>query len=319
VEPPPQTTPTTEQPLWRWLSRAFVILGFLWIGWLLAQEGRSLSLHLIHLEWRWLIVSLLVGSMAVLPNALIFHLLLVEQPGFSFSLAYVVRLMFVGQLVRHLPGRFWGVAYQIQVTRQRLSPLITLKVNIDFTLIFLAFNTLFPVTIILKHQLGLFFALVFFILGSYLLALGLRLNWARTAVALCQRWLPQRLSHSFGHYLTVPVGVYSWRTIGCIWLLLVLGWLCYLLAWQTFTRIFPLFGDVNMLLLCATYSIAWVVGFLSMVTPAGLGVREAAFVFIAAPLTTPANIALLALFVRVWLLVIDLLLFLLVLPFGQDR
>ena len=50
-----------------------------------------------------------------------------------------------------------------------------------------------------------------------------------------------------------------------------------------------------------------------MITPAGLGIREFVFVFLAESLASPGNMAFLAVFARVWMMVIDLLLFLSVL------
>lgn len=301
----------------RWLSWFFVLAGFFWIGWLIFREGGRLWEHLIAASWQWLSVSLILGTISMLPSAAIFFLLLQEQPNLHLSLRYVTRLMYIGQVIRHLPGRFWGVVYQVNTSRERIPPLTTIKVNVDFTLIFLAFNTIFPTSIVLFYTINHLIAVIFFLVGSLLLGLGLRLDWARQGVAMAQKWLPRRFSNTLANYLSVQNGAYSWRSIGQIWLLLVLSWGCYLFAWQTLAKLFPLLADENMILLCATYSIAWVVGFLSMVTPAGLGVREAVFVFLATTLTTPADMALLSLFVRVWLLVIDFLLFVFVLPLKE--
>ena len=94
---------------------------------------------------------------------------------------------------------------------------------------------------------------------------------------------------------------------------MISSWAVYLVAWQSLGRAFPNSAGNDMMLLCATYSIAWVVGFVSVFTPSGMGVREAVFLFLT-PADSLASLAFLAVIVRFWLLAIDILLSLLFLP-----
>jgi glycosyltransferase 2 family protein len=302
----------------RVLSWSLISAGFLWVAWLIIHDGTKLWSYISELSWQWLIISLGLGSISIMPNALIFYILLKEQPGITLSMRYAARLLFVGQMVRHLPGRFWGVAYQVNSARKRIPSLTLVKINVDFTLIFLAFNTLFPLVIIVFYQANLTFSLLLFVAGSSFLVLCLRFDWTRFFLMLIGSFLPKRFADSVQNYLSAEKKKYPWRSLITIMLLLMVGWLCYLLAWKSFNGIFPFFENDNMIVLCAIYSLAWAVGFLSMVTPAGLGVREATFVFLAGSVATQSTMALLALFARVWLLVIDMILFFIVLPIKGD-
>jgi uncharacterized membrane protein YbhN (UPF0104 family) len=68
--------------------------------------------------------------------------------------------------------------------------------------------------------------------------------------------------------------------------------------------------DVNIWLLCASYSLAWVIGYLAMITPGGLGVREAGFFALASPLMGLPELTFLAVFVRLWQILVESLMFL---------
>ena len=73
---------------------------------------------------------------------------------------------------------------------------------------------------------------------------------------------------------------------------------------------FDVLGDVNVWLLCASYMLAWVVGYLAMITPGGLGVREAGFFALASPLMSLPELTFLAVFIRLWQILVESLMFL---------
>ena len=103
---------------------------------------------------------------------------------------------------------------------------------------------------------------------------------------------------------TVP-----WPIVIRVVLGIVLSWACYLAIWWSFRLIFPVLEGINIWLLCASYAAAWFVGYISMITPAGLGVREASFFALAGTLTTLPNLAFLAVFVRIWQILTELCVF----------
>lgn len=288
----------------RWLSRLLVVAGFAWIVLLLRGEWPSLAGQLTRQSGAWLGVSLLVGSVAVLHDAFIFYALFDRHSRQKVGFLYVARLLFVGQLIRHVPGRFWGVVYQMNEARMHLPPLVVLSINLDFMFVSLAHSLLIPAAMFVLYAGKPWLALFLIILGLGGVGLALRFNWINAFLAS----LPARVSRAAGH-----VGEsrdHSWADIFLVILLVLSHWIFYLLAWQLLPRIMPQLEGATMTLLCVAYSLAWAVGFVSMITPAGLGVREAAFVLFSAVLATPANLALLAVFVRVWLLFVDMILFL---------
>jgi hypothetical protein len=60
-----------------------------------------------------------------------------------------------------------------------------------------------------------------------------------------------------------------------------------------------------LLALAASYVLAWAAGIAAIVTPGGLGVREAVFVLLSPPGVAREAVALLAVFMRAWFLFAD--------------
>ena len=91
-----------------------------------------------------------------------------------------------------------------------------------------------------------------------------------------------------------------------ILLVYLLFWLLYLISWVMIGKVFPAI-QLNFILIASTYTISWIVGFLSVFTPSGLGIREASFVYISSVMGA-GHLAFLAVFIRIWLTMIDVIL-----------
>jgi uncharacterized membrane protein YbhN (UPF0104 family) len=103
----------------------------------------------------------------------------------------------------------------------------------------------------------------------------------------------------------------AWSVVCKIMLLFIGVCILYVSAWHAIVWSFPRLEHMNVWLLCAAYSVAWISGYLSLVTPGGVGVREAAFVMLGAELTGLSSLALLAVVARLWQVVLEVIFFLL--------
>ena len=99
----------------------------------------------------------------------------------------------------------------------------------------------------------------------------------------------------------------------------VSGVLCltgtYLLLWVLLGTAFFLFiksfypvVPSQLLLVTGTYAVAWSIGFLSVITPSGLGVREGVLSLLLTSVLPPATATFVALLSRVWTLGVELIL-----------
>lgn len=88
----------------------------------------------------------------------------------------------------------------------------------------------------------------------------------------------------------------------------VLLWGCQGLAFFLFIRSFFPVAWTEAAVLTACYAFAWIVGFLSFLTPGGLGVREGLLSLLLASYMPLSQATLVALFYRVWILSTEIIL-----------
>ena len=97
----------------------------------------------------------------------------------------------------------------------------------------------------------------------------------------------------------------QWLNIFATHLLL---WCCQGLAFFLFVRSLAPVGWTNVGVLTACYAFAWIVGFLSFLTPGGLGVREGLLSLLLSIYMSVSQATLVALLCRVWILSAELIL-----------
>ncbi len=310
AHPPEEGTPAAR-PGGRfstWLSWGLIAAGAIWIAVLLVRHGGEILAQMDAQRGAWLALSVLLGAVSMIPTAFIFQAFVSAHAGVEVPWLYAARLFYVGHVVRHTPGRFWGLVYQVNAARAVLSPGIVVRANVDMSFLAVAFNLVVPLTIMAWYRIGTGLALGVLLLGVGIAVVALHTDWIGWGLSWCRRWLPARIGDRLER--VASPGSVAWADAARAASWLALSWLLYLVAWEVFGRVVPGLADTPMPLACAAYAVAWVVGFVSMVTPAGLGVREMVFLSLSAPLAPAASLAALAVIVRVWLLLVDLLLFL---------
>lgn len=105
----------------------------------------------------------------------------------------------------------------------------------------------------------------------------------------------------------------------CCAMFSVSGALClagaYLFLWELlgiafflFIKSFTLVSASQLLVVTGTYAVAWSIGFLSVITPSGLGVREGVLSLLLTSVLPPATATLVALLSRLWTISAELVL-----------
>jgi glycosyltransferase 2 family protein len=219
------------------------------------------------------------------------------QLGEQLALPTAVRIWFLSQLVRYIPGNVWhlfGRAYMAQQVGVRGQPL-TLSLGLELfqtiTAALLLASLMLPFwTMPIWAQPWLLLALPGIGVYCYPQLLLWPLSWLKRwggATATAQLQLRRRdlLSLLPGYLLT-------WLLYGCG--LYLLARALYPLPIQTLPGII------------ASFAVAWVIGFMSFITPSGLGVREGVLGLLLATLMPQPIALLLALVARVWLTLAEL-------------
>lgn len=284
---------------------ALIALG--WTAWLLAREWgnvpiRALSPSVLPAT---LAFALLIGSM--LGSFVSFRWALIAASTERVSLLRIMRLHFVAQLFKHLPGRFFGVVYQIASAADIATPGQWLAANAAYMLLTLWAAMLVPVSVLgVTGGIPAIAAAgaVLVLVAVPLMLRGRSLGDASTMLPPMRRIV--RLVDS-------SLCLLARKELANATLWMLFSWGLYLVAWVVFAEAIDGLGASAGARLCALYTLAWAAGFLSILTPSGFGVRELVFAVLASDFS-PEVVAYVAVLGRVALVAADLLLGLAFLP-----
>jgi uncharacterized membrane protein YbhN (UPF0104 family) len=301
-------TKPQRSSVWRWASRVIVGVGIVWVTVLLFRDVEVLRANFQIASVGWLAFTFLAGIVALLLNIPVFRIVLGAHSSLDIRYAYAARMLFVAQMLRHLPGRVWGIVYLVAETRPNIPAAAMVRANFDVMMYAMYFALLVAASLSVGAFTRIPYGIAIGVAGILCLAAVVRFDWLGRIAGFIVRAVPGRAARLAD---TIPLQrSMPWRTVVTIIGCNCLSWICYLAIWWAFTRIFPALEDVNIWLLCASYSAAWFIGYVAMITPAGLGIREAGFFALAGTLTTLPNLAFLAVFVRLWQIVTEMLVFL---------
>ncbi|HEX9343545.1 MAG TPA: lysylphosphatidylglycerol synthase domain-containing protein [Actinomycetota bacterium] len=221
------------------------------------------------------------------------------------------RIWFVSNLARYVPGNVWSFVGAAELARRegvrRRDTLAVMALTQGLS-VGVALLVGLPVLLAERSRLGRP-ALVgtVLLLAAVVLALALwRPLWRRLAVPLLARrypgLLPSEGGEGGGRVPWPPPLTMVWLGAGYAFYWAVTG-----LAFAALYRsLFPLAGG-DVPLVVAAYAAAYAVGFLSLLTPAGLGVREGVLVVALAPLLPAGPALVVALLSRLWMMLFELL------------
>lgn len=303
-----------RQLLWRCLALLVSVLALAWVLYLLAPVWPEFSAHRHDIRATWLFMGIVPALLSSYLAFSVFTTLVEHLQIARFSHRELAHLYFTGQLLKHLPGRIWGIGYQwVAAPDKGLTNWVVVN---------------------MAH---LFFA-TYFAVGSAVLVIGWQhANWTGALVATSvivgyvviwlvtafaakfefPRWAPQRL----GNLRRSAVELFR-KTRGtgqvAIFAGFVISAALNYLAWYFYGKSYPALGAWGGLRLCAYYMIAWLLGYFSFLTPSGIGVRELAFTWLAKDFPGD-SIAYMALVGRASLLAVDLLLGLAYSPFSPRK
>lgn len=280
--------------------RAAVLAATLgYIGYIVAHDLPAVLAELVPFSWDqlgWLGLATALQGLCTAGSALSFYYLARSRSAASISLGRALRLHLTANLIRHVPGRFLGVAYQATLPLPGLSPAAMVQVNIMQILAGIGGNVLMGAGIVLictgAPVMGAAVALT--TLPAMMLLLTARVP------GRLRRWAlergPVRLRKVFAEATPTARKLDLLKAV----LVQMAGWLPYLTAWHLLGRVFPPLADEALVMLAASYSLAWAAGFIAFVTPGGLGVREAVFLLLGSLGASREPLAFLTVFARLW-------------------
>ncbi len=198
---------------------------------------------------------------------LVFH----ASAGAGDAYLQTARMHFGGQVAKYLPGKVWAIVYQATLKSDGMPVGHILQGNIVIYVLGVL-SVVFACTALLLYPLSILLAALVLGIGGILSAYFMSSDHLYRHI---QRF--SRLSPRFELTATVPATDFSIVTRVVVYLLLLAS---YVLSNVFLLYAFFDFGIHEVLRLTAFLGIAWLVGVVVAVSPAGIGVREAVFVAI---------------------------------------
>lgn len=290
----------------RWLRRVLQMAGLgaaLWYLVHTAQAHRA-ELSAVSVSIRWGPLAL-ASALTVLTWFLLVHAWTrsLRWWGASLPLGAGIRIWFVTNLSRFVPGAVWQFAHvSTEAIGARISPVAATGAILFQQLVLLGTGAaltaslapVLPVSVTGTANPAVALALASLgVLGAIILL--------PVVTPTLERWT----SRLFRRQVSWPAP--SRRELSAYVGVLVLPWLAYGVAFWLFGMAL-LGGEAPALLPAAAAFIgSYVAGIIAVIAPGGLGVREAALVLLLSPIAGPAPALLLAIASRLWLVALEVL------------
>lgn len=298
VDPPV----TSERRRWKVVQGALALLLVGFAGWYLWKQWRdaSASQLRISVDPLWLTLA----SAIVLAT----YLLLVEtwrrvlaRYGSRIAFREAMRIWFVSNLGKYVPGKLWQVTAMTVMTNQLRVPVAT---------------SAGAAAVVTIANVVAGFALLLFAGMPTLRALGGRYESAvlvstlvLLAALLAAPFTMRVLSAGASRILRRPLMIDM--PLSAVWIGLAgcgVAWVLYGSAFQLL--VLALLGKASApwLSYVAVYTLSYLVGYLVLIAPGGVGAREATLVFLLVTmrLASPAEAAVITVASRLWLTVLEI-------------
>jgi uncharacterized membrane protein YbhN (UPF0104 family) len=303
--------------MWKTILRRaqpiFLLVALIFVAVLLRSQWEELRAHSWQLQPGWLLISamLLLASWAM-EIGIWQHLL--RLVGGRLPFAPAVRIWFLSAIVRYIPGNIWQpLSMTLQAQRRGVRAEATLTSVILYqVIILLAVAPITAVYLLTTGNLGLLADLFSSIAPQLILVLAI-LAITPVIVFLI---LPQLLTGSINWALrkmgrdALDTQLSSGRLLALL-LVAMANWLLWGGSFAALTFGLNDYTAAEMVSLTphliASYPIAYAIGFLSFITPSGFGVREGAFYLLLTPILGGGVTTVVALAMRVWTTVGELI------------
>jgi hypothetical protein len=282
------------------LAAAMVMLSGYYIAQVLVDGYSGVaaaSIRLSALQTVWLVL----GILGTLVLSVVYHVLAVRRiqahqvPATSVALAYAL-----GQVMRYIPGRVFGLVFQVKYLTGRIRAATIAMALLVQTFYDYAWAAIFLGSVLLSYRVGHSWPVALLVPALGLLWWLHRQAWAERALA--SPWLLRRfLGEGQVEWLRQPPGsLRASLALGLVWVPMLLGIAMALAAHVGFSPA---------LALGALYLVSAVLSLLVVVVPSGLFVREALFAWLGGRYGfPPETLVFLGLLLRVAMTVSEVLL-----------
>lgn len=303
-----------------WSQPIFLCLALIAIGWFLASQWPILRTYPWHIDWGWLLAAFLLTWASWGVEIAIWKQLLASLGG-KLDYWTAARIWFLSAIVRYIPGNIWQpLSLTLYARRHGVAP----EATITSLLIFQVVSILAVAPILVAYFVWIDTkSLAAQFVGNVPPALLWTVMLPIVIFLVRPQWLIQLLNWGLTKVQrpTLDVQLTSGRLFNLI-VVTLLNWLMWggVFATLAFAIAGESLGNSRETIapvLIASFPIASIIGFLSLITPSGLGVREGVFYLLLTPQVSGTVIAVVALGIRVWAILNEVLLAAISAPFER--
>jgi uncharacterized membrane protein/uncharacterized membrane protein YbhN (UPF0104 family) len=284
---------------WRRILQAVVLLvafGFLFAA--LVTQWQALQAYEWRIQPRWVLLALAGLSLGWLAQVGLWRCLL-QALGATISLGQTIRVWFLSNVSRYIPGSVWqflsmtemaadaGVSRVSTLTSILLHQVISLAAGLALAAPYLAWAGEVGWMARLRPLL-------------WAVPLGLLL--------LHPRILERALNWGLARFHRPPLQIsLAWRQIWALLLGHALAWVVIGASFAALVQALTPVSWSQVPVLIAVFAASYVIGFLSLITPSGLGVREGVMVLLLAPAFSTGVAAVVAIVSRLWMVAAEVI------------
>jgi glycosyltransferase 2 family protein len=293
----------------RWAQPVFLLIAFGFIIYLLSDQWAELRAYPWQLNPAWFLAACGLLLLAWALEIVTWRGSLRRLDG-HLSFGTAIRIWFLSAIVRYIPGNIWQpISFTVLAQRHGVRPEVTLGSIVVYQVVTLL--SIVPLTgAYLVYRAGEGLPNLLQSLPPWLIALLIfspmlifLLNPAWFVYLL--NWMLRKIKRTEIDSTLTRFSLFK------LFIIATLDWLLWGAAFAALTFAMGNYSTqaVYQLLphLVAVYPIALVIGFLSLITPSGLGVREGAVLVLLAPYLPTATVTVIALAMRLWLMAGELL------------
>lgn len=282
----------------RWLGGALAVAALGFLGWTIASEWAELRRHAWEVAPLQLLLSLVAHVAVLVWGVWVWGRVLARLRPDPLPFRALVRIWFLSSLARYVPGKIWQFVGAASMARSVGVPgpvlLTSMVVHMGFTMLaaaVVAAAFLFPT----RLELGAATATVLAV-GAAASVLLVHPRVLNAALHLVPKALHEEVIRWDGR----------WRDGLVLLVLSVISWLAYGAAFTLFVAALVDVPAAAALPLTGVNALAFLVGYLVFLAPAGLGAREAALAVLLAPYAPAGIAAVVAVAARLWTIAAEL-------------
>jgi len=214
---------------------------------------------------------------------------LIQFLGAIISKTNSLSVWFLSEATRYIPGSIWSFITRSYLAQQKnISRNISVLISPVESIIVITATTILSLYAIFNNLKGFEINTAFYILVIFSLVLTFGLLLLHKPLTRIIKKLATQTLNPKALSIALIYQFFAWSFYG-------LGYI-YLID----------ITNINFMLFFSSSLLAWLIGYLSIITPMGLGVRESAFVLLTGPQIGTTEAALIAILARVILIIAEL-------------